>query len=241
MLLSCLLHRAETRFNGASTCQAPVDPEFGQSCSRAHAHGHLTWCMRFRGGTAVLGERGTAQTWDVQAGSLGDIYQGLEGERTGAKLAGTRQSQGGGVVWSTGWKVRCSNSWMETVLEAVLKGGNRVKVNRRKGRYGESPLSSLLWECLQLGRSSRQRTGWFFSRKAHQPQKKHQWALPCWGLLVHNPPQSYDIAPNQLFRASPLNGNRHPGSASIWKKQGPKQRKQRWYRKQKITFQNHCN
>lgn len=37
----------------------------------------------------MLGERGTAQTCDVQAGSLRDIYQGLEGERAGAKLAGT--------------------------------------------------------------------------------------------------------------------------------------------------------
>lgn len=101
-MLSCLLHRAETRFRAASTCQAPVDPEFGQSCSRAHAHGHLTWCVRLRRGTAVLGERGTAQTWDVQAGSLGGIYQGLEGERASAKLAGNRQSQGEGVVRSTG-------------------------------------------------------------------------------------------------------------------------------------------
>lgn len=33
---------------------------------------------------------------------------------------------------------------METVLEAMLKGWNKVKVNRRKDQYGENPLPSLL-------------------------------------------------------------------------------------------------
>lgn len=92
-LLSCPFHRAETRFRGASTCQAPRDPEFGHSGSRAQAHGHLAGCMRFRGRTAVLCVFlqvlgwGAAQTWGIQAGTSGGIHQSLEG-RKGQCLGG---------------------------------------------------------------------------------------------------------------------------------------------------------
>lgn len=168
-------HRAETRFRRASTCQAPADPDLGQAGSRAKTMAFLLGAWGSEEGQPML----EVGTWGLQAKSLGDTQQGGPAGEEEPVPRWLDPSSLRGVVWCTVWKCVEGQLRVAAVLEATLKAGFGVKVNRRKSQYGERPLPGLLWKCLQPGRSPRQKTGQFFSKETHQPSKKPPWSLPC--------------------------------------------------------------